>query len=193
MSIFHFLLVIKQNMNKWCRCFHKTTKKRISYLYICRCNTGKKSPNHIRSIAILLHCLYSRAPLNMYATFVLDLNWEFMLQVKNLDLPSSHYYQDRSDTIDLLEGWSGGAKVSCILSHRGVQMILAHSWASLAILGAGKGIGGMFYYYYYYFFCFFTFIPVPLSSLPLSLISSTISSIFFLPFSGRRHKMTHKG
>ena len=32
-----------------------------------------------------------------------------------------------------------------------------------------------------------------LSSLFLSLISSTISSITFLPFSGRRHKMTHKG
>ena len=41
--------------------------------------------------------------------------------------------------------------------------------------------------------CFFTFIPVPLSSLFLSFISSTISSVFFLPFSGRRHKMTHKG
>ena len=52
----------------------------------------------------------------------------------------------------------------------------------------GKGRGGCFY-----FFCFFTFIPVPLSSLSLSFISSTISSIFFLPFSGRRHKMTHKG
>ena len=32
-----------------------------------------------------------------------------------------------------------------------------------------------------------------LSSLSLSLISSTISSITFLPFSGRRHKMTQKG
>ena len=38
---------------------------------------------------------------------------------------------------------------------------------------AGKGRGGMF------LFCFFTFIPVPLSSLSLSFISSTIS---FLPF-----------
>ena len=45
----------------------------------------------------------------------------------------------------------------------------------------------------FYFFCFFPFIPVPLSSLFLSFISSTISSISFLPFSGRRHKMTHKG
>ena len=45
----------------------------------------------------------------------------------------------------------------------------------------------------FYFFCFFTFIPVPLSSLSLSFISSAISSVSFLPFSGRRHKMTHKG
>ena len=37
------------------------------------------------------------------------------------------------------EGWSGGAKVSCILCHRGVQLILAYSWAKPAILVAGKG------------------------------------------------------
>ena len=47
------------------------------------------------------------------------------------------------------------------------------------------GCWGMFY-----FCCFFTFISVPLSSLSLSFISSTISSISFLLFSGRRHKMT---
>ena len=41
----------------------------------------------------------------------------------------------------------------------------------------------------FYFFCFFTFISVPLSSLSLSFISS----ISFLPFSERIHKMTHKG
>ena len=32
-----------------------------------------------------------------------------------------------------------------------------------------------------------------LSSLSLPFISSAISSVYFLPFSGRRHKMTHKG
>ena len=85
-------------------------------------------------------------------------------------------------------GLLGGAKVSCILRHRGVQLILAYRWAKYAILVAGKGRGGC-----YYFFCFFTFIPVPFSSLFLSFISSTISSISFLPFSGRRHKMTRKG
>ena len=42
----------------------------------------------------------------------------------------------------------------------------------------------------FYFFCFFIFIPIPLSSLSLSFISSSIS---FLPFSRRRHKMTHNG
>ena len=76
-----------------------------------------------------------------------------------------------------------------------VQLILAYNWARPAILVAGKvskargaGWGGCFY-----FFCFFTFIPVPLSSLSLSFISSSISSMSFLPFSGRQHKMTHKG
>ena len=60
--------------------------------------------------------------------------------------------------------WSGGAKVSCILCHRGIQLILAYSWARPAILVAGKDRGECFY-----FFCFiFTFILVPLSSLSLS-------------------------
>ena len=36
-------------------------------------------------------------------------------------------------------GWSGGVKVSCILCHLGVQLILAYSWARPAILVAGKG------------------------------------------------------
>ena len=36
-------------------------------------------------------------------------------------------------------GWSGGAKVSCILRHRGIQLILVYSLARLAILVAGKG------------------------------------------------------
>ena len=85
-------------------------------------------------------------------------------------------------------GWSGGAKVLCILHNWGIQLILAYSWARPAILVVGKGEGECFY-----FFCFFTFIPVPLSSLSLSFISSTLSSISFLPFSGRRHKMTLKG
>ena len=125
-------------------------------------------------------------------------------------------------------GWLVEAKVSCIVHHRSVQLILAYSWAKTALLAAGKGRGGMFLFLLFlhfhsfspfvpvplptdtglqlgkacypcsskgiegifYFYCFFTFISVPLSSLSLSFISSTIS---FLPLSGRQHKMTHKG
>ena len=78
--------------------------------------------------------------------------------------------------------WSGVAKVSCILRHRGVQLILAYSWARPAILVAGKGrrggegVGGGGY-----FLCLFTFIPVRLSSCP-SLSSPLLSllSLFSL-------------
>ena len=41
-------------------------------------------------------------------------------------------------------GWSGVAKVSCILHHRGFQVILAYIWAMPAVLAAGKDRGGMF-------------------------------------------------
>ena len=80
------------------------------------------------------------------------------------------------------------AKMSCIFRHQGVQLILAFSWARLAILVAGKGRGECFY-----FFCFFSFIPVP-PSFPVPLFH-LLYSLFclFLPFSGRQHKMTHKG
>ena len=98
---------------------------------------------------------------------------------------------------NLHRGWPGVAMVSCILRHWGVQLILAYSWARPAIIVAGKGTGargvcvcggggggGMFL-----FLLFLHFHSCSLSSLSLSFISS----ISFLPFSGRRHKMTHKG
>ena len=75
--------------------------------------------------------------------------------------------------------WCEG--VVCLMSLG--QLILAYSLARPAVLVAGKEEGENFH-----FFCFFPFIPVPLSSLSLSFISSTIFSVFFLPFSGRRHK-----
>ena len=66
------------------------------------------------------------------------------------------------------------AKVSCILHHQGVQLILAYSWARPAVLAAGRG--GMFN-----FCCVFTFIPFPLSPCP-SLLSPQLSllSLFSL-------------
>ena len=74
-------------------------------------------------------------------------------------------------------GWLGGAKMSCILGHRGVQQILAYSWARPAILVAGKGKGasggGDVYISFVSslsFRCLFP--PCPsLSSLLLSLLS----------------------
>ena len=44
-------------------------------------------------------------------------------------------------------------KMSCILCHLGILLILAYSW--LAVLVADKGKEECFY-----FFCFFPFIPV---------------------------------
>ena len=84
-------------------------------------------------------------------------------------------------------GWLGVAKVSCILRHKGVQLILAYSWARPVVHVEGKGRGGMF--------LFLLFLPFHSCSsfFPVAFISSSISSIYFLPFSGRRHKMTHKG
>ena len=56
------------------------------------------------------------------------------------------------------------------------------------ILVVGKGRGGMFLFLLFlHFHSCSSFFPVP------SFISSTLSSISFLPFSGRRHKMTLKG
>ena len=69
-------------------------------------------------------------------------------------------------------GWSGVAKVSCILRHRGVQLILTYSWARPAFLIAGKRIGGTFFISSVSSLSFlFLFFPCPsLSSPQLSLL-----------------------
>ena len=101
--------------------------------------------------------------------------------------PSTSPPYTLQSTTDQEGGWSGGAKVSCILRHRGVQLILAYSWARPAILVAGKGRGGMFLFLLFLHFH-------PCSFLPCSSLSSLLLSLLSLfPFSGRRHKMTHKG
>ena len=67
-------------------------------------------------------------------------------------------------------GWSGGAKVLCILHHWGVQLILAYSWARPAILVVGKGRGGMFLFLLsLHFHSCSSFFPVPLFHLLYSL------------------------
>ena len=67
-------------------------------------------------------------------------------------------------------GWSGGAKVLCILHHWGVQLILAYSWARPAILVVGKDRGGMFLFLLFlHFHSCSSFFPVPLFYLLYSL------------------------
>ena len=77
-------------------------------------------------------------------------------------------------------GGSGWCKGVVYLTSPGRPTDIGLQWARPSILVVGKGKCGMFL-----FFCFFTFILVPLSSLSLSFISSTVSSISFLPFPGR--------
>ena len=64
------------------------------------------------------------------------------------------------------------AKLSCILHHWGVQLILAYSRARPAILVADKGRGGMFLFFLFLHFhsCSALFHPSLLSPL-LSLLS----------------------
>ena len=57
--------------------------------------------------------------------------------------------------------WCEG--VMCVLCHRGVQLILAYSWARPAILVVGKGRGGMFLFLLFLpFHSCSSFFPVPL-------------------------------
>ena len=69
-------------------------------------------------------------------------------------------------------GWLGEAKVSCILRHHGVQLILAYRWAMPAIFVAGKGRGEKVFISFVSSLSFISFLPCPsLSSPLLSLLS----------------------
>ena len=60
------------------------------------------------------------------------------------------------------------ANVSCISYHRGIQLILAYSWARPAILVAGKGRGGNVFISSLSSLSFlFLFLPCPSLSSPL--------------------------
>ena len=60
-------------------------------------------------------------------------------------------------------GWVWQRCHACISRHRGIQLILAYSWAMPAILVAGKGRGGMYLFRLFLHFhsCSSSF-PVPL-------------------------------
>ena len=66
----------------------------------------------------------------------------------------------------------GCGKVSCILNHRGIQLILAYSWARLDILVADKGRGECFLFLLFLpFHSCWSFFPVPLFHLLYYLFS----------------------
>ena len=75
-----------------------------------------------------------------------------------------------------LWGWLGVAKVSCILRHQGVKLILAYTLAMPTILVAGKGRGGMFLFMFFHFHSCSSFSPVPVFHLfyYLSLFSLSL-------------------
>ena len=83
------------------------------------------------------------------------LSAEFALSVLNVA------YHNCGTVLDPKMGWLGETKVSCILRHRCVQLILAYSWERSAILAAGKGRGGMFLFFLFLHF-HFPFFPGPL-------------------------------
>ena len=92
-----------------------------------------------------------------------------LLQTFCLSKPE-FYGSERNSDLDRQTGWSGGAKVLCILHHWGVHLILAYSWARPAILVVGKGRGGMFLFLLFlHFHSGSSFFPVPLFHLLYSL------------------------
>ena len=100
---------------------------------------------------------------------------------------STHVYNKNAMVPRLFQPLKGVATVSRILRQRGVHLILANScWTRPAILVAGKGRGGMV------LFLLFLYFHSCSSFFPITFISSTIFFISFLPYSGRRYKMTHR-
>ena len=59
--------------------------------------------------------------------------------------------------------WFGKAKEFCSFCHRGVQLILAYSWARPAVFATGKGRGEMMLFLLFLHFLLFpSFFPIPL-------------------------------
>ena len=72
-------------------------------------------------------------------------------------------------------GWLVEAKVSSILRQRGIQLVLAYSWARPAVLVAGKSRGGRFLFLLFLHFHSFSFLPCPSLSSPLISLLSLFS------------------
>ena len=107
---------------------------------------------------------------------IITVIWAALWEGGLCQMPTAREQLDCHQSIELNDdswGWSGGAKVKCILHHWGVQLILAYSWARPAILVVGKGRGGNVFISSVSSLSFlFLFLPCPsLSSPLLSLLS----------------------
>ena len=72
-------------------------------------------------------------------------------------------------------GLVGEAKVSCILCHEGIQLILAYSWTRPAVLAAGKG--PLFHLLYYLFYLCSLFLLEMIPRVDMSLNPKIIQSL----------------
>ena len=99
-----------------------------------------------------------------------------LLEERNCFAREQIFYLSRSPFFRQTLGWLGEMKVSCILSRRGVQLLLACNWARLAVRAAGKGRRGMLLFLLFLpFYSFSSFCSVPsLSSYLLSLFSLSL-------------------
>ena len=125
----------------------------------------------------LLNCCLTRIHQFLYLLFpweLAHLNLLWFTRSSSINLNQNQWFITYSHCLEYVffRGWSGGAKVSCILHHRGVQLMLAYRWARLAILVAGKGRGGMFFISSVSSFSFLLlFLPCPSLSALLLLFS----------------------
>ena len=125
------------------------------------------------SIVYRLQPVYFCLPLHkgICCEYPFELHWlAIQMSTHNICFYKENQKKKKTHNKHCIEGWSGGAKVLCILHHWGVQLILAYSWARPAILVVGKGRGGMFLFLLFlYFLSCSSFFPVPLFHLLYSL------------------------
>ena len=140
---------------------------------------------HVACVVLTIHAAW-RFPMRQWRRVSLQCtdksNFTLFFFVQMVDVGLNRHHVKSFPTLALFRGmdlkggsvmiwgWSGGAKVLCILHHRGVQLILAYSWARPAILVVGKGRGGMFLFLLFlHFHSCSSFFPVPLFHLLYSL------------------------
>ena len=123
-----------QNVRKWSRtlCVNWTQPIQI-FIYQCDLQSDRKQKRGDIHINMGHNYLTDIKSKTNYLKTRLSTSY---MNVLNKDKKAVDSYVDHT-----ILGWSGGAKVSCILRHRSVQLILAYSRVKTVILVASKGIG----------------------------------------------------